>query len=150
MSAVAFPAEAYRGVMSRRPPLSAATRDAWVLTGAAVDAELVEQARCWADEALRRSGWEPYVQGFTFGPRAIFYTPLIPAAWAYYQQVARFDRRLLVHPNLALFVAKIRSLEVLFDAADACGAGLIPLSQVMARVVLHEITPPDDASALTT
>lgn len=128
--------------------LTTRMRDAWRLTLDAVAMELEGTARILADEAVRLTGWDRYRHVGGVDGDEIFISPLLPRDRAYF---ARVDggRHLLVNPGAAPMLSDYLSWDRLMRLAEEDGGGLVRLDAILADLVVHALTPPDDASELT-
>lgn len=123
--------------------------DGWLLTAAAIDAEVLEVARAEADEVFRVYGWVRYRQGMGFKDDQVYHSRLMRRGWAYYAREGRYERRLLTHPDAAALPGDWGQLSTVMRIAEDLGPGLVRLDEVLAGALLHALTPPDDASEFT-
>jgi hypothetical protein len=132
----------------RRLNLTYAMLDAWRLAWDAIEMDLGDTARALADEAVRLTGWDRYEHVGGCDGDEIFISPVLPRDRAYFAQVDG-DRHLLVNPDVAPMMADYLSWDRLMRFAQERGGGLIHLDAVLADLVVHAVTPPDDLSGLS-
>lgn len=120
---------------------------AWRLAQAAIEMGLEDTAHALTDDAVRATGWDRLEHVGGCDGDEIFISPLLPRDRAYYARVDS-SRHLLVNDAVAPMLRDYLSWDQLMRSAEDRGGGLVHLDEVLADLVVHAITAPDDASDL--
>jgi hypothetical protein len=105
-------------------------RDAWLLVGEAIGADLPVTARADADRAVELSGWDRYPLGTSQFGAQVRCCDLLPAGWVYYT-AAGWDSLLLVDRRVMAMVMGSPGLPPLMHEAHCLGGGLLRLETLM-------------------
>lgn len=116
----------------------------WSLACSAAHANLLPEARVYADRAWQLSGPECYRWVSVWMGVRFLACPGMPRGFAFYAASDRGQEdRILVHPDAVAFVTEILAMRVFIETARAAGPGLVDLGDIMAAVLHSTLQPPD-------
>jgi hypothetical protein len=114
-------------------------RDAWLLVGEAVAADLIPAARQLADRAVELSGWERYVVSTVVCGIQVRTLDLMPRGWAYHVRVRGREQLLLLNPLGRQFVTESTSFGPIMAGVYRTGGGLFRIDEVLGEVLADSV-----------